>query len=82
MVMKWKITLLYVDASFRRRRKVFEDYAKENGFDPLIADQWYLQSIPKLRSSTVIAIFILYLFIILFYLFNNYCILINTSLPL
>ena len=33
------------------RRAYFEKYAKQNGFDPLNSDNWYLQ--PKIKVVTV-----------------------------
>jgi hypothetical protein len=36
------------------RRHFFEDYAKENGFDPLIPDNWYSQSRDKIMSTKVV----------------------------
>jgi hypothetical protein len=39
------------------RREFFEAYAKENGFDPLIANNWY--SIPK---ETIMAVKVCLLF--------------------
>jgi hypothetical protein len=35
------------------RRKVFELFAEENGFDPLQAENWYSQSRDKLLSIKV-----------------------------
>jgi hypothetical protein len=34
------------------RRKFFLSFAKEKGFDPLIPDNWYLDSIPYSTVST------------------------------
>lgn len=42
-----------------KRREFFENFAKEEGFDPLHADQWYLQSKEKLLSRKVIEIFLI-----------------------
>jgi hypothetical protein len=35
------------------RRKFFEDYASDNGFDPLVPDQWYTQPLNKILSAKV-----------------------------
>lgn len=35
------------------RRKVFEKYAREAGFDPLIPSNWYSQSLTKIMSIKV-----------------------------
>jgi hypothetical protein len=37
-----------------KRRKFFENYAKENGFDPLSPENWYLQPIKKILSVIVL----------------------------
>lgn len=36
------------------RRKVFDEIARDNGFDPLIAANWY--SLPKDKVSKVISV--------------------------
>jgi hypothetical protein len=36
------------------RRAFFEKYAKENGFDPLQAANWYLQPTEKIMATKVI----------------------------
>eukprot|EP00026_Physarum_polycephalum_P001387 Phypoly_transcript_01388.p1 GENE.Phypoly_transcript_01388~~Phypoly_transcript_01388.p1 ORF type:complete len:627 (+),score=98.80 Phypoly_transcript_01388:211-1881(+) len=33
------------------RRKFFEDYAKENGFDPLIPENWYSQKLSAIKGA-------------------------------
>jgi hypothetical protein len=40
------LTFLYLALwhSWDSRRKFFEDYAKENEFDPYVAENWYLRS--------------------------------------
>ena len=35
------------------RRKFFENYAKENGFDPLIAENWAHQPRQKILAKRV-----------------------------
>ena len=35
------------------RREVFDNFAKENGFDPLIAESWYFASPTVLREAKV-----------------------------
>lgn len=35
------------------RKKFFESYAQDNGFDPLIAENWYLQPRPKIMAYKV-----------------------------
>lgn len=35
------------------RRKFFEDFAKEKGFDPLVANNWYLQAQDQILSLKV-----------------------------
>jgi len=35
--------------SEENRREFFEMYAKENGFDPLVPKNWYLQNAAKIR---------------------------------
>ena len=35
------------------RRSVFESYARENGFDPLLAEGWYKQSGDKIAAIKV-----------------------------
>jgi hypothetical protein len=47
------------------RRKFFEEYAREKGFDPLIADNWYQQSIKDVVAKKV-KIFCLFLFLFFF----------------
>ena len=46
------------------RRMFFEKYALENGFDPLVPHNWYLQSREKIRSLKVhspsLSLFIIY----------------------
>jgi hypothetical protein len=36
-----------------KRRSFFENYAKANGFDPLIAENWYMQSPERIESMKV-----------------------------
>jgi hypothetical protein len=43
--------LAYNDRANRRR--YFEDYAKENGFDPLVPENWYMQPKFKLAAKKV-----------------------------
>jgi len=35
----------------RSRRKFFKEYAKKNGFDPLVPENWYLQSSSKIEQN-------------------------------
>lgn len=35
------------------RKKFFEGYAKENGFDPYVAENWYTQTSGRIRSVKV-----------------------------
>lgn len=39
-----------------KRKRFFEKYAKENGFDPLSAEDWYRQSIPKMLGVKVFSV--------------------------
>jgi hypothetical protein len=39
--------------SEENRRTFFEVYAKQNGFDPLIAEYWYAQTKKKILSAKV-----------------------------
>eukprot|EP00026_Physarum_polycephalum_P003600 Phypoly_transcript_03613.p1 GENE.Phypoly_transcript_03613~~Phypoly_transcript_03613.p1 ORF type:complete len:792 (+),score=79.66 Phypoly_transcript_03613:110-2377(+) len=43
--------LQLIKSETRYRRKVFEDYAQENGFDPLVPDNWYAQPPKKLLND-------------------------------
>lgn len=45
------------------RRQFFEKYAKERGFDALIADNWYSQSKSEILSVPVSYSILYYLFI-------------------
>jgi hypothetical protein len=36
-----------------RRRKLFENYAKANDFDPLIPENWYLQPLKRIMAVEV-----------------------------
>lgn len=54
------------------RRKFFERYAKENKFDPLIADNWYSQPRDKLLASKVLIIFLLFIFILFIFILFSY----------
>jgi hypothetical protein len=38
-----------------KRRKFFENYAKRKGFDPLIPENWYVQSRKKITSTEVLS---------------------------
>jgi hypothetical protein len=40
-------------SNYLRRRKTFESYAKENGFDPLVPGSWYTQSRKKIATFRV-----------------------------
>eukprot|EP00026_Physarum_polycephalum_P003664 Phypoly_transcript_03677.p1 GENE.Phypoly_transcript_03677~~Phypoly_transcript_03677.p1 ORF type:complete len:748 (+),score=79.94 Phypoly_transcript_03677:247-2244(+) len=40
----------FLGYSIENRRKFFENYAREHGFDPLVAENWYKQSREKLMS--------------------------------
>lgn len=51
------------------RRKFMEEYAKDNGLDPLNPDDWHSHPINKIASTKVNSL-ILY-FILLFH-FSNY----------
>jgi hypothetical protein len=39
------------------KRKFFEDYAKEHGFDPLVAENWYIQPRERILSTKVCSLF-------------------------
>ena len=43
--LKWEVP--------RNRRLFFENYAKENGFNPLLYKNWLLQSRTKIKNSRV-----------------------------
>ena len=52
------------------RRRFFENYAKENQFDPLVPTNWYTQPIHRILEFKVCSIFSLFyslLFLALFY---------------
>lgn len=48
------------------RRNFFEEYARENFFDPLIPENWYLQPTSKIMAKEVI-ILLLFCFILLYF---------------
>ena len=48
-----------------KRRMFFEDYAKQNGFDPLIPNNWYVQSKLKILSLKVFITFFFFKIIII-----------------
>jgi hypothetical protein len=50
------------------RRRFFENFAKTNGFDPLIAEAWYSQPSEKILSAKVHVFLSLFLFYISFFL--------------
>jgi hypothetical protein len=52
------------------RRKFFENFAKEHGFDPLVPENWYLRSRKQIANYKVLFIFIFIL--ILFIYFREY----------
>lgn len=59
------ITAVWNDT--RNRKKFFEDYAKENGFDPLVPENWYNQPRDKINTFKVIilnVIIIVYILIL------------------
>jgi hypothetical protein len=41
--------------SWKKRRKYFENYAKEHGFDPLVAENWYTQARSKILAAEVLS---------------------------
>ena len=45
------------------RRQLFEEYARANGFDALLPDNWYLQSREDIMLVKVYHFFLLFLFI-------------------
>jgi hypothetical protein len=45
-----------------KRKVFFERFAKRNGFDPLIADNWYSVQISTICAQKVFVYFMLYLF--------------------
>ena len=49
------VYFIHVDlwSDTKNRRKFFENYAKDNKFDPLKADNWYLQSTFRIMSIKV-----------------------------
>lgn len=51
-----------------KRKKFFENYAKENGFDSMNPDEWYKQNRAAIMASKVIIIYY-YFFEINYYLF-------------
>jgi hypothetical protein len=69
----------YAWTDIQTRRKFFEAYAEQNGFDPLIPENWYpltgdkifsthVRTIPKLFCNTkfILVVFI-YIFIFIFF---------------
>lgn len=48
-MLKYAIELSSINA----RRRVLEDYAHENGIDPLNPDDWYTQSKIRLQNDKV-----------------------------
>lgn len=40
----------------KNRRKFFEEYAKENGFDPYQPDNWYSQAKHKIEEKKVLSL--------------------------
>lgn len=49
----------------QNRRKFFDQYAKEQGFDPLIVENWYATNLQKLLSKKVCA------FLSFFFFYKN-----------
>jgi hypothetical protein len=41
----------------QNRRKFFENYAKNNGFDPLIPENWYSVTTESVKSVLVFSLF-------------------------
>lgn len=58
--------------SVANRRKFFEDYAMKKGFNPLIADSWYLCYAKDFNSEIVFFLFFFYWFVLLFNLINYF----------
>lgn len=52
------------------RRKFFENYAKEQGFDPLVPENWYSQPIQNLMELKVYNLFVFVFIIFRFILFS------------
>eukprot|EP00026_Physarum_polycephalum_P002735 Phypoly_transcript_02743.p1 GENE.Phypoly_transcript_02743~~Phypoly_transcript_02743.p1 ORF type:complete len:836 (+),score=105.65 Phypoly_transcript_02743:77-2584(+) len=50
-LVKAKFQTLSLWSKVRNRRKFFEDYAKDHGFDPLIPENWYKQSSKKIKAA-------------------------------
>jgi hypothetical protein len=48
------LTIINQPDSWKNRRRFFENYAKENGFDPLNPENWYLQAREKIISTKVL----------------------------
>ena len=44
---------MFCEASWKKRRRFFENYAKEQAFDPLVAENWYLQPRSKIMAAEV-----------------------------
>jgi hypothetical protein len=44
----------------KNRRRFFEEYAKENGFDPLNPKNWYSQPRKKIEAKKVFSLFVVY----------------------
>lgn len=44
----------------KNRRNFFEEYAKENGFDPRIPKNWYKQPKKKLEAKKVVILLCLF----------------------
>lgn len=42
----------------RIKREIFEEYAKREGFDPLIPDEWYTRNSEEILSDKVLIIII------------------------
>lgn len=52
---KKELNFIYIAMwhNVENRRKFFEEYAQENGFDPLVPDEWYLQSRERIIEKKV-----------------------------
>lgn len=64
------LTLLDVWKEKENRRKFFEHYARDTGFDPLVASNWYNQPREQIKALRVFFLLILlFFFLFLFFLF-------------
>lgn len=48
---------MYTGNDPQSRRNIFEKYAAANNFDPLMAHNWYTESLHKLKQIKVVVYF-------------------------